>query len=146
MRRTLTIAQQRRENRKDNAPCTPHLRPSTRGQCREARRPCPFVGCRHHLYLEVKANGNMRLNTRKPVWEMENTCSLDVADKGEFLSFPEIAAYFDVQDETIAKVLDSAVRKLQAALAEGGGAAKTARQAEQEMAPAKNAEGSLATA
>ena len=28
-------------------------RPTSREQCREEARPCPWVGCRHHLLLEV---------------------------------------------------------------------------------------------
>jgi hypothetical protein len=28
-------------------------RPKTRGECSEEARPCPWVGCRHHLLLEV---------------------------------------------------------------------------------------------
>lgn len=48
-------------------------RPRTLGECREEARPCPWVGCRHHLALEVaiprtRANGRkrptaLRLNT-----------------------------------------------------------------------------------
>lgn len=30
-------------------------RPRTRGECLEEARPCPWVGCRHHLLLEVAA-------------------------------------------------------------------------------------------
>lgn len=29
-------------------------RPRTRGDCFRLPRPCPFVGCRHHLYLDVR--------------------------------------------------------------------------------------------
>lgn len=28
-------------------------RPTTRGDCAQEARPCPWVGCRHHLLLEV---------------------------------------------------------------------------------------------
>lgn len=28
-------------------------RPTTRAECRDEARPCPWVGCRHHLLLEV---------------------------------------------------------------------------------------------
>ena len=33
-------------------------RPRTIGACREESRPCPWVGCRHHLLLEVRTHGN----------------------------------------------------------------------------------------
>lgn len=46
-------------------------RPITRGDCRNEARPCPWVGCRHHLLLEValgegerKRAKSLRLNRR----------------------------------------------------------------------------------
>lgn len=59
-------------------------RPRTRGECREAPRPCPFVSCKHHLYLDVDPrSGSIKLNypTLEP-WDLEHTCSLDIADRG----------------------------------------------------------------
>lgn len=59
-------------------------RPKTRGECRDAPRPCPWVSCRHHLALEVNAEtGSIKLvfPTRE-VWELDETCALDVADRG----------------------------------------------------------------
>jgi hypothetical protein len=35
------------------------LRPRERSDCERVPRPCPFVGCRYHLYLEVKGNGSV---------------------------------------------------------------------------------------
>lgn len=45
---------------------------------------CPHVGCRYHLYLDVNpATGSIKLNFPDlEVWEMEETCALDVADRG----------------------------------------------------------------
>lgn len=62
---------------------TDHDRPTTRQQCWEMVRPCPFVGCRHHLYLDVGPNGSIKLNfpDLEP-WELAQTCSLDVAEHG----------------------------------------------------------------
>ncbi len=55
-------------------------RPATRGGCGEAR-PCPFVSCKHHLYLDVTPAGSIKLNfPDKEVWELEQTCALDVAE------------------------------------------------------------------
>lgn len=59
------------------------LRPRTRGDCEDGLRPCPFVGCKHHLFLDVTAKGNLILNF--PDLEPEQlveSCSLDVADQG----------------------------------------------------------------
>lgn len=85
-----------------------HDRPATRGECEPwstderleyertgesgrcfGFRPCPFVGCSHHLATMVHAQtGELRihpaLNEDAPeVAALEATCSLDVADDGE---------------------------------------------------------------
>src|SRR3982751_5403482 len=59
-------------------------RPTTRDECKSTTRPCPFVSCSHHLYLDVNPeSGAIKLNfPHLEVWEMAETCSLDVADKG----------------------------------------------------------------
>lgn len=59
-------------------------RPATRGACAGGERPCPFVSCRHHLYLDVSPhNGSIKLNFPDlEVEEMTETCTLDVADRG----------------------------------------------------------------
>ena len=61
-------------------------RPRTRGDCIDGVRPCPFVGCRYSLHLDVNPEtGSVKLNfaTREP-WEMpaDESCALDVADRG----------------------------------------------------------------
>lgn len=58
------------------------LRPRTRGECVDGPRPCPWISCRHHTYLEVAPDtGSLMLPHRdKWPWELEQTCSLDVAD------------------------------------------------------------------
>lgn len=65
-----------------------HERPKTRGDClpggcNEAR-PCPFVSCRHHLYLSVKTTGSITLHHGPGVepWELAESCALDVAERG----------------------------------------------------------------
>lgn len=59
-------------------------RPRTRADCAGGPRPCPFVGCRHHLYLEVSARtGTLHLHhAGVPPWEMQHSCALDIADEG----------------------------------------------------------------
>lgn len=59
-------------------------RPDTRGECKGMPRPCPFVSCKHHLYLDVNPEtGSIKINfPDKEVEELEETCALDVADKG----------------------------------------------------------------
>lgn len=58
--------------------------PQTRADCAQIARPCPFVSCRYHLYLDVSPKtGSLKLNFPDlEVWELPESCALDVADKG----------------------------------------------------------------
>lgn len=57
-------------------------RPQTRGECTEYKDYCPFVSCKHHLYLDVNPNGSITLNfPHLAVDELEETCALNVADR-----------------------------------------------------------------
>lgn len=56
-------------------------RPRTRGDCAGGLRPCPWVGCRYHLAIEVSRKGSLRLSHDRPPWEIEETCALDVAER-----------------------------------------------------------------
>lgn len=59
-------------------------RPHTWGECREDMRPCPWVACKHHLYLDVDAaTGTIKINfpDLEP-WELQHTCARDVAARG----------------------------------------------------------------
>lgn len=77
-------------------------RPRTRGDCRGAARPCPWVSCRHHLYLEVNDDsGSIKIN--HPAVELEDlpdTCSLDVADRGGAL-LSEVGGHLSVTLERV---------------------------------------------
>ncbi len=59
-------------------------RPRTREECKNGIRPCPFASCSHHLAVDVNPQtGALKLNfPHLEVWEMTETCSLDVADRG----------------------------------------------------------------
>lgn len=59
-------------------------RPTTRAECADAPRPCPFVSCAHHLYLDVsEKTGSIKFNfpDLEP-WDLTETCALDIADRG----------------------------------------------------------------
>lgn len=60
-----------------------HERPRTRADCEvgeNAQRPCPWVGCRHHVALEVMGGGGLRIVDK---WDDGRpTCSLDIANAG----------------------------------------------------------------
>jgi hypothetical protein len=59
-------------------------RPRARGDCEKGPRPCPWVSCKYHLYLDVNPNtGAVKVNfPHLEVWQLEETCALDVADRG----------------------------------------------------------------
>src|SRR5262245_58822719 len=60
-----------------------HWRPRTRGECENVERPCPYVGCRYNLYLDVDPrSGSIKLNfpDLEPD-ELVESCALDLADQ-----------------------------------------------------------------
>mgnify|MGYP003477495209 FL=1 len=68
-------------------------RPRTRADCIDGPRPCPWVGCRHHLYLTVdEKKGALTLNfPGTEVWDLKHSCALDVAgDEVDGLSLEEL--------------------------------------------------------
>ena len=80
-------------------------RPLTREECKAMPRPCPFISCSHHLYLDVNpASGAIKLNfPHLEVWEMAETCSLDVADRGG-ITLEEVGAILNLTRERIRQV------------------------------------------
>lgn len=80
-------------------------RPKLRGECQSMERPCPFVSCEHHLYLDVNPeSGAIKLNfPHLEVWEMAETCALDVADKGG-ITLEEVGAILNLTRERIRQV------------------------------------------
>ena len=81
-------------------------RPASRHECMtQMHRPCPFVSCSHHLYLDVNPEtGAIKLNfPHLEVWEMAETCSLDVADRGG-ITLEEVGAILNLTRERIRQV------------------------------------------
>jgi len=86
-------------------PIMDHERPSMRTDCKEGSRPCPFVSCKYHLYLDVNpATGSIKLNfPHLEVWEMAETCALDVADRGG-VTLEEVGEILNLTRERIRQV------------------------------------------
>jgi hypothetical protein len=80
-------------------------RPRARGECKGMERPCPYVSCKHHLYLDVNPEtGSIKLNFPDlEVWEMADTCSLDVADRGG-ITLEEVGEILNLTRERIRQV------------------------------------------
>ncbi len=90
-------------------------KPRTRVECLGGERPCPFVSCKYHLYLDVSAKtGAIKLNFPDlEVWEMAETCALDVADRGG-TTLEEVGAIMNLTRERIRQVEVKGLAKLQA--------------------------------
>jgi hypothetical protein len=90
-------------------------RPRSREDCVNGERPCPFVSCKHHLYLDVSAKtGAIKLNFPDlEVWEMAETCALDVADRGG-TTLEEVGAIMNLTRERIRQVEVKGLAKLEA--------------------------------
>jgi hypothetical protein len=80
-------------------------RPQTRAACGSEPRPCPWVACKHHLYLDVNPEtGSIKINypDREP-WELEHSCALDIADTGS-KTLDEIGEITNLTRERIRQV------------------------------------------
>lgn len=88
-------------------------RPRTRADCADGPRPCPWVGCRHHLYLEVKPNGSIVINRPDlEPWELGESCSLDTGPR----QFTEIATILGVTRWRVMQIEQAALGQLGRAL------------------------------
>lgn len=96
-------------------PETDYPKPKMRSECVDASRPCPYVSCKHHLYLDVSARtGAIKLNFPDlEVWEMNETCALDVADRGG-TTLEDVGAIMNLTRERIRQVEVKALAKLEA--------------------------------
>ena len=88
------------------------LRPTTRKDCENAQRPCPWVMCKHHLYLDVGDGGSIKFNfpDLEP-GEMKVTCSLDVANRGG-ATLGEVGDIMNLSRERIRQIEVKIIEKL----------------------------------
>jgi hypothetical protein len=100
--------------------------PPTRAACKGAPRPCPYVHCRHHLWLteasarpgrrHVQAEGGAPESTLQPYTSA--SCALDIAenphgrDSRNQLTYGDVGAYFGVSDERARIIAEKALAKL----------------------------------
>ncbi len=90
-----------------------YKRPQTRAECAHSTRPCLYVSCRHHLYLDVNPiTGSIKFNfPDKEVWELEETCALDVAERGG-ITLEEVGEIMNLTRERIRQVEVKGLEKL----------------------------------
>lgn len=92
--------------------------PATRGDCLQgenAERPCPFLSCRHHLYLGVnERTGSIKYNfPGLEVWDLPESCALDVADRGGD-TLEAVGDLMNLTRERVRQLETSALSKLKA--------------------------------
>ena len=108
--RSKTIAMKRltREELRVGAMMYPPVdipRPTSREECRGEARPCPWVACKHHLYLDINPEtGSIKINfpDLEP-WELQHTCALDVAERGG-ITLEEVGEIMNLTRERIRQV------------------------------------------
>jgi hypothetical protein len=93
---------------------TDHLRPLTRADCEEAGRPCPYVGCKYNLYLDVSPEtGSIKINfpSVDPLAMDENaSCALDLTERMG-MTLDEVGSVMNVTRERIRQIETIALDK-----------------------------------
>jgi Sigma-70, region 4 len=94
-------------------PETDYWKPTTRAECVDMERPCPFVSCKYHLYLDVHpVRGSIKVNfTDVEIWEMTETCALDIADRGG-ITLEEVGEIMNLTRERVRQVETAGLAKL----------------------------------
>lgn len=92
-----------------------YWRPTARAECVDMERPCPFVSCKYHLYIDVHpVRGSIKVNFPDvEVWEMTETCALDIADRGG-ITLEEVGEIMNLTRERVRQVETAGLAKLQA--------------------------------
>jgi hypothetical protein len=96
-------------------------RPRSRADCAGGARPCMFVSCKHHLYVDVNpSTGSIKLNfPDREVWELEETCALDVADRGG-ITLDEVGRLMNFTRERTRQLETRGLVKLRRATGDAG--------------------------
>jgi hypothetical protein len=106
-------------------PTEEHRRPVTRADCAPARageeggefshRPCPYVACKHHLFLDVSDAGSIKLNfpdiDAEQLSKLDETCALDVAEQGG-KTLEEVGVLLNLTRERVRQVEEMSTRAL----------------------------------
>jgi hypothetical protein len=87
-------------------------KPTSRSQCEGGVRPCPWVSCRYNLYLDVRADGILRLNfpDREPE-EMITSCALDLAEDGP-RTLDQVATLMGISRERARQIEENAMQQI----------------------------------
>ena len=112
-RREMLREKRRRERAGELLKVLDYDRPVRRSECAQGPRPCLYVACKYHLYLDVNPEtGSIKINfpDRDP-WELEDTCALDVAERGG-VTLEEGGEILNLTRERVRQVEVSGLEKL----------------------------------
>jgi len=90
-------------------PSIDHWRPTRRADCRDGVRPCPYVGCRYHLFLDFNEDsGSITYNFGAAVEidEIPETCALDLAEN-EGMTLEDVGRCMNLTRERVRQVEES---------------------------------------
>lgn len=93
-------------------PAVTAARPRCRADCENGPRPCPWVGCKWNLYLDVTDVGSLQLNF--PELEPEdlpNNCALDLAERGG-ITLEQVGEVMNVTRERVRQIETLALQRL----------------------------------
>lgn len=81
-------------------------RPAKRSDCMGIPRPCPFVGCRYHLFLDVnETTGSIKFNfPNLEPHQLLDSCSLDLVDQHQELTLEYIGEIMNLSRERIRQI------------------------------------------
>lgn len=113
--RKLTLREMEEGRRLRRLPLV--ARPKTRADCENVQRPCPWVSCRYHLYLDVNHDTRaLKLNFPHLTPDQmppNESCALDVADRGG-VTLEETGRLANVTLERARQLEEMALRELRA--------------------------------
>ena len=89
-------------------------RPRTRADCLDGPRPCPWVGCRYHLWADVMPSGSLKIARDVDPMELAESCALDLVADGS-RTLDEVADRLNLTRERVRQIEEAALAKLQAA-------------------------------
>ena len=116
--RDLIRQERQRQLRGDPPADVDHWRPKSRSECQDGPRPCPFVGCKFHLFLDITPRGGLRVphgEEPEALFELKETCALDVADRGG-LTLEAVARLQSITRERVRQIELGALEKYKAAV------------------------------
>lgn len=87
-------------------------RPRLRSECANGPRPCPWAACRYHLGFDITERGAaLRRFPHLELWELRETCALDVADRGG-VTLEEIGQASNVSMQAASQTIEGALAEI----------------------------------